>query len=115
MGWGERVEREGWGGGRSVKMGHKCCFFVLHRSPSGARLLVCVLHLQLNSLLQVLVGLLHQLLGPQNSVPHHVLGATAAKGHGATKWSLPHDDEDYKTQVLLCSIDKTSVYYQNVA
>lgn len=74
-----------------------------------------MLHLQLNSLLQVLVGLLHQLFGPQNSVPHHVLGATAAGGHGATKWSLPHDDEDYNMQILSCSIDKTSVYYENVA
>lgn len=37
-----------------------------------------LLYLQLDPLLQVLVGLLNQLFGPQDSVPHHVLGATAA-------------------------------------
>lgn len=55
--------------------------------PSLVCLFAVVLHLQLNSLLQVLIGLLHQLLGPQHSVPHHVLGATAAGGDGATKRS----------------------------
>lgn len=34
--------------------------------------------LQLDSLLQVLVGLLDQLFGPEDSVPHHVFGATTA-------------------------------------
>lgn len=34
--------------------------------------------LQLDSLLQVLVSLLDQLFGPEDSVPHHVFGATTA-------------------------------------
>lgn len=42
-------------------------------------------HLELNSLLQVLVRLLDQLFSPQHSVPHHVLGATAAGGDGKKK------------------------------
>lgn len=35
-------------------------------------------HLQLDLLLQVLVGSLQELLGAQNPVPHHVLGAAPA-------------------------------------
>lgn len=45
----------------------------------------CVSDLQLNSLLQVLVRLLDQFFSPQHSVPHHVLGATAAGGDGRRK------------------------------
>lgn len=38
----------------------------------------CLSDLQLDSLLQVLVSLLDQLFGPQDSVPHEVFGATTA-------------------------------------
>lgn len=51
-----------------------------HPSSSFFRRHQCASDLQLNSLLQVLVGLLDQLFSPQNSVPHHVLGAAAAGG-----------------------------------
>lgn len=53
--------------------------------PKAALVLVRASHLQLNSLLQVLVRLLDQLFSPQHSVPHHVLRATAAGGDGRKK------------------------------
>lgn len=37
-------------------------------------------HLQLDLLLQVLVGSLQQLLSAQNTVPHHILGTTPVWG-----------------------------------
>lgn len=46
--------------------------------PRAALALAGAPHLQLNSLLQVLVRLLDELFSPQHPVPHHVLGATAA-------------------------------------
>lgn len=78
---------EGW---ERFRMGHNAAastVFSIVALPSLVCVFASVLHLQLNSLLQVLVGLLHQLFGPQHSVPHHVLGATAAGGDGATKRS----------------------------
>lgn len=91
-------------------MGHNAAasaVFSIAALPSPVCLFASVLHLQLNSLLQVLVGLLHQLFGPQHSVPHHVLGATAAGGDGATKRSNcrrmgPRDDDDDRCSVHFC-------------
>ena len=37
-------------------------------------------HLQQDLLLQVLVGSVQQLFGPENPIPHHVLGPTPRQG-----------------------------------